>query len=63
MSIQDRIAASGKTDKQIGDEVGTSVPVVWRWRRGETTPRLKYLAALARSLDCGVRDLVPEPKA
>ena len=62
MSIPERIVASGKTDRQISAEVGTSVPVVWRWRRGNATPHINRLAALARCLDCGVRDLVPEPE-
>ncbi len=60
MNISERIHASGKTDKQISMAVGIDVAGVWRWRRGDTTPRIKYLAALARVLDCGVRDLVPE---
>ncbi len=60
MNIPDRIRESKKTDVQLSREVGVAVQVVWRWRRGLHLPSLKHVGALARSLDCGVRDLVPE---
>ena len=63
MNIPDRIRESKKTDTQISREIGVGVPVVWRWRRGLHLPSLKYIGALAVALDCGVRDLVPEPEA
>ena len=61
MKISERISESGKTDKQLSVEIGVAVPVVWRWRKGYTSPNIANMAGLARALDCGVRDLLPEP--
>lgn len=63
MNIPDRIRQSKKTDRQLSAEIGVSIPVVWRWRRGLVSPNITNIAALAAALDCGVRDLLPEVTA
>ena len=63
MDIPDRIRLSKKTDLQLSAEIGVSIPAIWRWRKGLTRPNIANIASLAASLDCGVRDLVPELEA
>ncbi len=59
MEISDRIVASRRTDKEIADVCQVAVPVVWRWRRGDTRPHIKSVRALARAIGCDPIDLIP----
>ena len=63
MDIPERIRASKKTDLQLSAEIGVTIPAIWRWRKGLTRPNIANIAGLAASLDCGVRDLLPDLSA
>ena len=47
------IAASGMTNRQVGERIGTTEHQVWRWRRGRVRPNDDNLAALAAVLADG----------
>lgn len=59
MTISEKIEASGLSYTQIARECGVSVPVAWRWGKGETKPNISNISALARVLECDVRELIP----
>lgn len=63
MDISQRICASRRTDREIAAAVGVAVPVVWKWRTGKTTPRVKFIAALAQAIGCAPADLIPPAPA
>ena len=59
MEISERIVASRRTDREISNAIGATVPAVWKWRKGETRPNIKFIAALAEALGCDPADLIP----
>ncbi len=63
MEISDRIVASRRTDREIAETCRVAVPVVWRWRRGDTRPHVRNIRALARAIGCDPSDLIPSEPA
>ncbi len=64
MKISERIRLSRRSDREISAAVGTSIPVVWRWRNGHTHPHIRFVAALADVIGCTPADLIPaKPEA
>ena len=60
MSIPEKMAASGKADKEIAEELGLPTPTVWRWRKGLTRPNVVNIRSLARVIGCKPLELIPE---
>lgn len=52
-NIDKLIVASGKTNRQVAELIGSTEHQVWRWRRGKVKPNEDNLAALAGVLADG----------
>lgn len=52
-NIDRLIVASGKTNRQVAELIGSTEHQVWRWRRGKVKPNEDNLAALAGVLADG----------
>lgn len=44
------IAGSGRTNRSVAEEIGSTEHQVWRWRRGKVGPSDQSLVALAKAL-------------
>lgn len=55
--IDEVINDSGLKNVFIAEEVGVDVRTLYKWRKGETIPRLDQAVKLAQILDCKVDDL------
>jgi len=59
MKISERIQASRRSDTEIAGVVGVNPSVVWHWRKGRTSPHIRFVAALAKAIGCAPVDLIP----
>lgn len=48
------ITASGRTNRSVAEQVGTTEHQVWRWRKGKVGPSDVNLVALAEALGLDV---------
>ena len=46
-ALLEQLRAKRWSDAAIGEELGVSVPTVFRWRKGERTPDIDKLVRLA----------------
>lgn len=44
------IHASGRTNRNVGEAIGSTEHQVWRWRKGKVSPSTENLIALAETL-------------
>jgi len=55
--IEELIEASGLKNEYIAEKVGVDVRTLYKWRKGETMPRLDKAVKLAEVLDVEVMEL------
>lgn len=53
INLDSLIRASGMTNREVGERIGTTEHQVWRWRKGKVRPNDENLAALASVLTDG----------
>lgn len=64
MTVSERIARSGLSDKALAEMVGVNLTTVWRWRRRDLRPEEpEHVAGLAKALGCHPRDIRPDQAA
>lgn len=54
---------SGKTNRQLADEIGMDESTLSLWMSGERTPRMKNLEKLARAMGKELREVWEGPQA
>ncbi|MBQ3456831.1 MAG: helix-turn-helix transcriptional regulator [Synergistaceae bacterium] len=53
---------SGLTQEKLADAVGVSLLTLFRWEKGERSPRIDEIKALAKALGVSEADLLNEPQ-
>ena len=53
---------SGLNQSQLAEKIGVSLLTLFRWEKGERTPRLEDIKALAKALGVSEADLLNEPQ-
>lgn len=57
--LQRRMDELGMTRPDLAERSGIHAVTIWRWMKGQSRVTLDDAAKLARSLRCGVEDLLP----
>lgn len=59
--LRDLRKKQGLNQTQLADKIGVSLLTLFRWEKGERTPRLEEIKALAKALGVSEQDLLHDP--